>query len=189
MGGPSDQKAGLLRDPEEVKQIIWEASKGSKYFLVSPPPRTQRSSAHLCDWQDQQRRDEELTVKVNKLTHHLDSLVQQRGNDLRAEEALVDQKLAAYERKRDLSQTIVVVECVFLLPAESVLTCLYCSCDAFYASCETKADPSRLFASRRSPSSFGTDLLVDSCGESFRSGVWCSHDSFVRGEEVRMSLR
>lgn len=35
MAGPSDQKAGLLRDPEEVKQIIWEASKGSKFFLVN----------------------------------------------------------------------------------------------------------------------------------------------------------
>ncbi len=74
MSGPSDQKAGLSRDPDEVKRsvgersgrvqlpgrrgggsrlmqwaggcrIIYEASKGSKFFL------------------DQQRRDEELTIK------------------------------------------------------------------------------------------------------------------------------
>lgn len=68
MSGPSDQKAGLLRDPDEVKtvsqsnsdqlatkteltvidraaKIIYQASKGSKFFL------------------DQQRRDAELTIK------------------------------------------------------------------------------------------------------------------------------
>lgn len=68
LSGPSDQKAGLKRDPEVVKQIIYEASKGSKYFL------------------NEKRKDEELTIKVNKLVAHVDQLVEERGGDLRQEE-------------------------------------------------------------------------------------------------------
>lgn len=92
MSGPSDQKAGLSRDPEEVKRIIYEASKGSKFFL------------------DQQRRDAELTIKVDAMLARLDRAVAERGGDLSAEEDAVDGMIDALERERNLGETIIVVD-------------------------------------------------------------------------------
>lgn len=77
---------------QEVKQIIYEASKGSKYF------------------QAQEKKDAELTVKVNRLTAHLGRLLKERKGNVKAEEARVDEMLAELEKTRVLSETIVVVD-------------------------------------------------------------------------------
>lgn len=129
MAGPSDQKAGLSRDKDEVssdrlmgiadlgahwrqpsryfpllcstnthlhhsqvKAIIYEASKGSKYFLA------------------QQQKDAELTVRVDRLVAHFDSLLKKQGGVVTNEERLVDEMLAEMEKSRVLSETIVVVD-------------------------------------------------------------------------------
>lgn len=90
--GPSAGKAGLIRDPEETRQIIYEASKGSKYF------------------QAQQQRDLDLTVRVDKLVAYLDKLVKERHNRLQAEEDRVDEMLKEMEKERVLTETVAVVD-------------------------------------------------------------------------------
>jgi DNA polymerase kappa len=90
--GPSAGKAGLIRDPEETRQIIYEASKGSKYF------------------QAQQQRDLDLTVRVDKLVAYLDKLVKERGGNVRAEEDRVDEMLKEMEKERVLTETVAVVD-------------------------------------------------------------------------------
>ncbi|KDE05235.1 hypothetical protein MVLG_04370 [Microbotryum lychnidis-dioicae p1A1 Lamole] len=107
LAGPSDQKAGLLRDKDEVKQIIYEASKGSAYF------------------KQQEKRDAELTLKVDVMVSRLEREIKSRRGNLSAEEALADAMIAEMEKTRVLSETIVVVDA-----------------DAFYASCHQREDPS-----------------------------------------------
>lgn len=108
LAGPSDQKAGLgIRDKEEVKRIIYEASSGSPYF------------------RDMQKRDAELTKKVEVLQKKLEREMSLRKGDVSEEEKLVDAMIVKLETERDLSQTIIVVDA-----------------DAFFASCEELKDPS-----------------------------------------------
>jgi DNA polymerase kappa len=92
MAGPSDQKAGLSRDAEEVKRIIYEASKGSKYFAK------------------QQAEDLKLTEKVEVLNRTLEELKRERGGDLSEEEALVDEMIRKLEEGRVVDECIVVVD-------------------------------------------------------------------------------
>ncbi|KAL8276381.1 hypothetical protein RQP46_011226 [Phenoliferia psychrophenolica] len=106
LSGPSDQKAGLTRDPEEVKRIIYEASKGSPYFI------------------NEQRKDAELTAKVDAMVARLDAQIKAKGGNLKFEEAAADDIIRQLEKQRDLSQAIVVVDA-----------------DAFYASCHELGNP------------------------------------------------
>ncbi|GAA5916527.1 hypothetical protein JCM5296_001166 [Sporobolomyces johnsonii] len=91
MSGPSDLKAGLggMRTAEEVQRIIYETSKGSKYF------------------HDQQRRDKEVEARGNRLKALLAS------RELTAngrEEEEVDRILEELEEKRDLSRVIALID-------------------------------------------------------------------------------
>ncbi|GAA94069.1 uncharacterized protein L969DRAFT_71614 [Mixia osmundae IAM 14324] len=107
LAGPSTGKSGLTRDPAEVRQIIWEASKGSAFA------------------QNEQRRDEATQLKIKVLLDQLSKRVALTNGNLRAEEIIVEAQVELLEATRDLSQTIVVVDC-----------------DAFYASVEELDDPS-----------------------------------------------
>ncbi|BGO92591.1 hypothetical protein NBRC10512_000586 [Rhodotorula toruloides] len=106
MAGPSDLKAGVggKKTAEEVQRIIFEASKGSKYF------------------NDQQRRDKELEVKVNRLKGILASKELTATGD---EEQNVDAILEELAEKRDLSRVIALIDA-----------------DAFYAACHELEDAS-----------------------------------------------
>lgn len=75
-----------------MKRIIYDVSKGSKYF------------------QAQEKSDAILTVKVDKLLARLEQRVREKGGDLRAEEASVDAMLAEMEKTRNTNETIVVVD-------------------------------------------------------------------------------
>ncbi|BGP17566.1 hypothetical protein JCM10213_004107 [Rhodosporidiobolus nylandii] len=91
MAGPSDLKAGVggYKTAEEVQRIIYDASKGSKYF------------------NDQQRRDQELEVKSKRLQARLEqALAEARGD----EEDRVDRILEQLEEKRDLSRVIALID-------------------------------------------------------------------------------
>ncbi|KAM0747038.1 DNA/RNA polymerase [Meredithblackwellia eburnea MCA 4105] len=92
LSGPSDQKAGLKRDPEEVKRIIYEASKGSAYYI------------------NEARKDEELNQKVAHLVSNVERMVVERGGDLSREERLADALLGEIEKRRVLGETVVVVD-------------------------------------------------------------------------------
>lgn len=92
LGGPSDQKAGLIRNKEEVRQIIYEASKNSKYFVA------------------QQEKDAQLTTRVDALLGRLNRLLAERGGDVRAEQARVDEMIAEMEKTRGLTETMVVID-------------------------------------------------------------------------------
>lgn len=100
LSGPSDQKSGLTRDPEEVSRIIYEVSKGSKYF------------------ENEKKKDLELTKKVDALLDSLNQMVQVRQGDLSMEEGFVDEMIKELEATRVLDEVIVVVDA-----------------DAFFASC------------------------------------------------------
>lgn len=144
----------MKRDPEEVKKIIYEASKGSPYFL------------------NEQKRDEELSVKVEKLVAKVDALVAAKGGNLRKEEAAADAMIRELEKTRDLSQTVVVVDA-----------------DAFYGT------PSSLYRSGRAEklirceySLMPRTLSTRTQGNCFCCGWWGSYYCFVRSEKVRLSI-
>ncbi|KAK4055057.1 hypothetical protein OIO90_003398 [Microbotryomycetes sp. JL221] len=107
LAGPSDQKAGLGRTREQVAQVSYEVSKGSKYFL------------------QQEEKDAQLTIRVEKLVAKLDERVQERHGNLANEEQYVDEMLEELEKTRCLTETVCVVDA-----------------DAFYASCHQREDPS-----------------------------------------------
>lgn len=92
ISGPSDQKAGLTRDPEEVRRIIYEASRNSPYF------------------RNQQAKDTALTLKVDALLLSLDQQVNNRNGDLAEEEAEVDRILADLDKERDCRRVIAVFD-------------------------------------------------------------------------------
>ena len=97
--GPSLTKAGQdAVDQKKVSEIIYEASKGSKFF------------------NNEEAKDKNLTLKIDrilKLKSQLDKL------DLKSELRRADEYIASVELARDLSQTVVHVDC-----------------DAFYAAVE-----------------------------------------------------
>uniref|UniRef100_A0A0K3C6K6 DNA polymerase kappa n=1 Tax=Rhodotorula toruloides TaxID=5286 RepID=A0A0K3C6K6_RHOTO len=101
MAGPSDLKAGVggKKTAEEVQRMIFEASKD-----------------------DQQRRDKELEVKVNRLKGILASKELTATGD---EEQKVDAILEELAEKRDLSRVIALIDA-----------------DAFYAACHELEDSS-----------------------------------------------
>ncbi|ODQ51250.1 DNA/RNA polymerase [Saitoella complicata NRRL Y-17804] len=91
LAGPSTTKAGLdSSDQERINRIIYEASKGSKFF------------------ENEKRKDAELTAKIRRVQAKLKEL---EGHDLRGEVRRADELLAKLEQSRDLSQCIVHVDC------------------------------------------------------------------------------
>lgn len=89
--GPSLTKAGQdAVNQQEVSEIIYEASRGSKYF------------------NNEENRDKVLTLKIEKILakkRHLESL------DLKHDQRKADEYLAELELSRDLTQLIVHVDC------------------------------------------------------------------------------
>ncbi|BFZ63060.1 hypothetical protein YB2330_004174 [Saitoella coloradoensis] len=91
LAGPSTTKAGLdSTDQDRINKIIYEASKGSKFF------------------ENEKRKDAELTAKIHRVQTKLKDL---EGHDLRSEIRRADELLAKLEQSRDLSQYIVHVDC------------------------------------------------------------------------------
>ncbi|GAA5991851.1 hypothetical protein JCM5350_002724 [Sporobolomyces pararoseus] len=90
MGGPSDLKAGLsFRDPQEVQKIIYEASKGSKYF------------------NDQERKNKEVDAKGEKLKARLaEERLSATGTEAETTDIIIEQ----LEEKRDLSRVIALID-------------------------------------------------------------------------------
>ncbi|GAA5875360.1 hypothetical protein JCM8547_003214 [Rhodosporidiobolus lusitaniae] len=91
MAGPSDLKAGVggKRSAEEVQRIIYDASKGSRYF------------------NDQERRDNDLAVKSKKLQ----ALLAEAEKTVRGdEEGIVDRIIEQLEEKRDMSRVIALID-------------------------------------------------------------------------------
>ncbi|KAK5113621.1 hypothetical protein LTR62_003248 [Meristemomyces frigidus] len=101
--GPSLTKSGQDGvDQKKVSEIIYNASKGSKYF------------------NNEEHKDKNLTVKINRILakkRELQRIEAQGG--LKQEKKKADDCIAELEYGRDLSQTIVHVDC-----------------DAFYAAVE-----------------------------------------------------
>ncbi|PLW09561.1 hypothetical protein PCANC_21261 [Puccinia coronata f. sp. avenae] len=90
--GPSSNKAGLIRDPEQVASIIYEASKGSKYFL------------------NEQAKDARLTAQIEQLRNKLNHQLTIRRNKLDFEQQQAQQISESLEKNRVLDQIIVCVD-------------------------------------------------------------------------------
>ncbi|KAK9373633.1 uncharacterized protein V1513DRAFT_448750 [Lipomyces chichibuensis] len=102
--GPSVQKSGQDGvNQAAVSEIIYQASQGSKYF------------------EHQKRKEKDLTKKVEYIVNQAAKVSNQ---ELEAAEVRVDALIRQYEATRDLTQTIVHVDC-----------------DAFYASVEELDHP------------------------------------------------
>ncbi|KZT42489.1 IMS-domain-containing protein [Sistotremastrum suecicum HHB10207 ss-3] len=104
LAGPSSGKAGLSEDQARINRIIADASKGSKFY------------------ENEKKKDKELTERINRLLAHLDELL--KHADLKKLEASADRHLEELEAQRDLSQYIVHVDM-----------------DSFYASVELLDNP------------------------------------------------
>ncbi len=97
--GPSLTKAGQdAVDQKKVSEIIYEASKGSKFF------------------NNEEAKDKNLTIKIERI---LKLKAQLEKLDLKSDLRRADEYIASVELARDLSQTVVHVDC-----------------DAFYAAVE-----------------------------------------------------
>ncbi|KAK6528990.1 hypothetical protein TWF694_004214 [Orbilia ellipsospora] len=102
--GPSLLKSGQDNvDQTKVAEIIYEASKGSKYFA------------------NESRKDVELTKRISRILKKKADL---QSQDLSKDFKKADEYIALLESQRDLTQTVVHVDC-----------------DAFYASVEELDHP------------------------------------------------
>src|ERR1700744_3901019 len=89
--GPSLTKAGQDKvDQQKVSEIIYNASKGSKFF------------------NNEQVRDRALTEKINRILARRDQLLK---TDLSYHVRKADEYIAGLEAGRDLTQTIVHMDC------------------------------------------------------------------------------
>ena len=134
LAGPSTHKAGLdsvnqelvnkVRSRFDVQyilkrtKIIYEASRVYRFFTYFVRTNAAKGSKYF---ENERRKDEELTLKVNNMLTHLHKLERM---DLTLDLKAADEKLAQLELHRDLSQCIVHVDC-----------------DAFYASVEELDQP------------------------------------------------
>ncbi|CAO1629866.1 unnamed protein product [Parajaminaea phylloscopi] len=92
MGGPSAAKAGLNKDQAEINRIIYEASKGSKFF------------------ENERRNDERITRKVEAMLLRMEerlTAVPEGSPEWKAVERRIDALAAKCEEKRDLSRFII----------------------------------------------------------------------------------
>ena len=97
--GPSLTKAGQdAVDQKKVSEIIYEASKGSKFF------------------NNEEAKDKNLTIKIERI---LKLKAQLEKLDLKSDLRRAEEYIASVELARDLSQTVVHIDC-----------------DAFYAAVE-----------------------------------------------------
>lgn len=89
--GPSLTKAGQdAVDQKKVSEIIYEASKGSKFF------------------NNEEARDQNLTVKIDRI---LKLKAQLEKLDLKSDLRRADDYIASLELSRDLSQHVVHIDC------------------------------------------------------------------------------
>lgn len=89
--GPSLTKAGQdAVDQQKVSEIIYEASKGSKFF------------------NNEEAKDKNLTTKIERI---LKQKAQLEKLDLRADLRRADDYIASLELSRDLSQYVVHIDC------------------------------------------------------------------------------
>ncbi|KAF8541683.1 DNA-directed polymerase kappa [Trichophaea hybrida] len=128
--GPSLLKAGQDGvDQTKVGEIIYNASKGSKFF------------AH------EEKRDEQLTKRITAILKRKNEL---EATSITNELRKADEHIAILEKSRDLSQTIVHVDC-----------------DAFYASVEELARPEL----KKVPMAVGGGVLTTCNYEARKFGV------------------
>ncbi|CAK5281491.1 unnamed protein product [Mycena citricolor] len=104
LAGPSTGKAGLAKDQAQINQVIADVSRGSKFY------------------ENEKRKDKELTKKIEELLNERDNLVAQA--DIGKVEAGVDNIIQKLELERDLTQIIV-----------------HFDLDSFFASVEVLNDP------------------------------------------------
>jgi DNA polymerase kappa len=136
--GPSLMKSGQdTVDQRKVAQIIYEASKGSKFF------------------QNEQARDQALTEKIKHMLEKRDQLLKL---DLSRDIKKADEYIAALESQRDLSQTIIHLDC-----------------DAFYASVEELHRPEL----RTVPMAVGRGVLTTCNYEARKYGCRSGMAGFV----------
>lgn len=91
MAGPSSAKAGLAKDQDEINKIIYEVSKGSKFF------------------ENERKKDAQTTERINALLARRDQKLLQvplGSNEWLAIERKVEDMATRLENKRDLSRTI-----------------------------------------------------------------------------------
>lgn len=96
MGGPSAAKAGLTKDQDEINRIIYEASKGSKYF------------------ENERKSDERITKKVEAMLEKMHERLQavpEGSPEWTSIEKKAEAMRTRVESQRILSQYIVHVDC------------------------------------------------------------------------------
>ncbi|KAJ7346571.1 hypothetical protein DFH08DRAFT_868602 [Mycena albidolilacea] len=140
LAGPSTGKAGLAKDQEDINRIIADVSKGSKFY------------------ENEKKKDKELTKKIEHILHLRDELTKNSGVDLEKIEANVDQILHKLECQRDLSQTIV-----------------HFDLDSFFASVEVLNDPT--LAGK--PFAVGHTVLSTASYEARKYGVRSGMATFI----------
>ncbi|KAG8677958.1 hypothetical protein FRC08_018186 [Ceratobasidium sp. 394] len=138
LSGPSSGKAGLAKDQAEINKIIAEVSKGSKFY------------------ENEKRKDAELTIRISKLLALRDELV--KPARITEIEALVDKQIAELEAQRDFSQII-----------------CHADMDAFYATVETLDNPSLVGTAF----GVGSGVLCTASYEARKFGVRSGMATFV----------
>ncbi|KAJ6586882.1 IMS-domain-containing protein [Mycena vulgaris] len=140
LAGPSTGKAGLAKDQAEINRIIADASKGSKFY------------------ENEKKKDKELTKKIEQMLHIRDELINKSGVDMQKIEASVDQLLHKLESQRDLTQIIV-----------------HFDLDSFFASVEVLSDPT--LAGK--PFTVGHTVVSTASYEARKYGVRSGMASFI----------
>ncbi|KAG9125119.1 hypothetical protein FRC07_008915 [Ceratobasidium sp. 392] len=154
LSGSSSGKAGLAKDQAEINKIIAEVSKGSKFY------------------ENEKRKDAELTVRIGKLLTLRDELM--KSARIAEIEALVEKQvslattaiklqidpvqMAELESQRDLSQIV-----------------CHADMDAFYATVETLDNPSLVGTAF----GVGSGVLCTASYEARKFGVRSGMATFV----------
>ncbi|KAJ6499342.1 IMS-domain-containing protein [Mycena sanguinolenta] len=140
LAGPSTGKAGLAKDQNDINRLIADVSKGSKFY------------------ENEKKKDKELTKKIEHILHLRDDLTKRPGVDLQKIEANVDQILQKLEFQRDLSQTIV-----------------HFDLDSFFASVEVLNDPTL----SNKPFAVGHTVISTASYEARKYGVRSGMATFI----------
>lgn len=178
LAGPSTGKAGLLRDPAEVRQLIYEHSKGSKFVRPALVCWTPADGAQFLN---EQKRDAELTIQVDKMLASLRGKLEQRDGNLGDEEREVDGVAERLEQTRVHGQTVVVVD---WCGADLASTRLSPDSDAFYASVEELEDPSLVGVAF----GVGSGVLTTASYEARRYGCRSAMAGYVRRHDHGRAL-